>query len=47
MTKKHPYTKPALQRFGDFKSLTLILGNKDWGNGDVWQFQNQPTRVVS
>jgi hypothetical protein len=47
VTDKLPYKKPAIQHFGDFKSLTLILGNKDWGHSDWWIFQNQRTGQVS
>jgi hypothetical protein len=43
MTKK-TWDEPKLTEFGDIEALTLA-NNKNFGVGDAYTFQNQPTRL--
>lgn len=40
------YEAPTLVDLGHVREITRG-GNKDWGTGDMWTFQNNSTRVTS
>lgn len=42
--EKKTWAEPVLTEFGDVDTLTLAQ-NKNFGTGDAYTFQNQPTRL--
>lgn len=42
---KRTWISPEIRRYGTFEAATQSC-TKDWGAGDSWSFQNQPTTVV-
>ncbi len=42
--QKKTWSEPALTVFGNVEALTLA-NNKNFGTGDAFTFQNQPTRL--